>query len=90
MYVVESWKRAINRGENVGALMMDLSKAFDCMSNELLIGKRSASGFSNNAYDFILNYLSNHQQIVKIGHFFRSWIDFKRGVQQGSILGPQL
>ncbi len=29
--LVESWKRALDRGEHVGAIMMDLSKAFDCL-----------------------------------------------------------
>ncbi len=61
MHLVESWKRALDRGENVGATMMDLSKAFYCLSRELLITKLSAHGFSNNACDFILILLSNRQ-----------------------------
>ncbi len=49
----------VDRCENVGAIMMDLSKAFDCLSHELLIAKHSAYGFSNNSCNFIHNYLSN-------------------------------
>ncbi len=56
MHLVESWKRALDRGENVGAIMMDISKAVDYLSHEMLIAKRSSYGFSNNACDFILNY----------------------------------
>ncbi len=61
IYLLQSWKRALDRGENVGAIMMDLSKAFVCLSHELLIAKLSAYGFSNNACNFILNYFSDRQ-----------------------------
>ncbi len=79
MDLVESWKRALDRGENVGAIMMDLSKAFDCLSHKLLIAKRNANGFSINAGDIILNYLSNCQQRVKIGYVFSRWMDLTMG-----------
>ncbi len=69
MHLVGSWKRALDRGENVGAIMLDLSKAFDCLSHELLIAKLSAYGFINNACNFILNYMSNQQKRVKIVRF---------------------
>ncbi len=55
--------------------MVDRSKAFNSLSHELLIAKLSAYGFSNNAGIFILNYLSNRQQRVKIGHVLvTGWI----------------
>ncbi len=80
MYLVESWKKALDRSENVRAIMMDISKAVDCLSHELLIAKLNAYGFSNNACNFILNYLSNQQQRIKIGHVFSSWMDLTKGV----------
>ncbi len=67
MHLVDSWKRALDMDENDGAIMMDLLKDFNYLSHELLIAKLSAYGFSNNACNFILNYLSNQQQRVKIG-----------------------
>ncbi len=80
MHFVESWKRALDRGVNVGAIMMDLSKAFDCLYHELLIAKLSVYSFSNNAYKFFLNYLSNQQQRVKICQVFSSWMGLTKGV----------
>ncbi len=88
MHLVESWTRALDKDENVEAIMMDLSKAFDCISHELLIAKLSAYGFSNNACKFILNYLSNQQQRVKIDQVFSSWIDLTKGIPLGSIRAP--
>ncbi len=60
MVATQYWKRLLDRCENVETIMMkDISKAFACLSHELLIAKRCAFGFSNNACDFILNYMSN-------------------------------
>ncbi len=56
----------------------------------MLIAKRSAYCFSNNACDFVHNYLSTRQQKVTIGHLFSSWMYLAKGVHQGSILRPQL
>ena len=37
--MLEKWKNAVDRGKCVGALMTDLSNAFDCLSHKLLIAK---------------------------------------------------
>ena len=34
------------------------------------------------------NYLSGRQQLVKIGDIFSNWAGTRRGVPQGSVLGP--
>ena len=39
------------------AILMDLSKAFDCLNHELLIAKLSAYGFSRPALKLIYTYL---------------------------------
>ena len=35
----EKWKRSVDKCKMFGALMADLSKAFDCNDHELLIAK---------------------------------------------------
>ena len=44
--VLEKWKSSLDNGENIGAILMDLSKAFDCIRHDLLLAKLDAYGFS--------------------------------------------
>ena len=69
---------------------MDLSKAYDCISHELLIAKLECYGLDEQSLKLILNYLSHRKQKTKIGSSFSSWFDKYIGVPQGSILGPLL
>ena len=73
-----------------GALLTDLSKAFDCLDHELLIAKLHAYGFSLPALRLINDYLSNRNQQTRIGNSFSDWCEIILGVPQGSILGPLL
>ena len=69
---------------------MDLSKAYDCLPHDPLIGKLSAYGFEDSATSLISDYLSKRYQRVKIGSVSSSYLEILRGVPQGSILGPIL
>ena len=86
--MIEKWKKSVDNGGSFGALMTDLSKAFDCLSHELLIAKLDAYGFDNKSLKLIYNYLSNRKQRVKINESFSSWEEILYGVPQSSILGP--
>ena len=88
--LIEKWKKSVDNGGSFGALMTDLSKAFDCLSHELLIAKLDAYGFDNKSLKLIYNYLSNRKQRVKINESFSSWEEILYGVPQGSKLGPLL
>ena len=46
--MLEKWKKALNKGENVCTISMDLSKSFDSMNHDLLLGKLKEDGFSEN------------------------------------------
>ena len=72
-----------------GALLTDLSKAFDCLDHELFIAKLNAYDFNLPALRLINDYLSNRQRI-RIGNSFSDWFEVILGVPQGSILGPLL
>ena len=86
--MIESINNSLDKGGKAGALLTDLSKAFDCILHDLLIAKLHAYGFSIESLRLINNYLSNRKQRTKIDSQFSSWEDIIFGVPQGSILGP--
>ena len=81
---------AVDHKKVFGALLMDLSNAFDCLSHDLLIVKLNGYGFSMTALRLIQNYLSNRKQRTKINTEYSSWEEILFGVPKGSILGPLL
>ena len=88
--MLEKWRKALDKRDVAGALLTDLSKAFDCLNHELLIAKLEAYGFDRLSLDYIYSYLSNRKQRTKVNHSFSSWYDIKSGIPQGSIIGPLL
>jgi exonuclease III len=88
--LIDSWKKALDCNNFVGTVLMDLSKAFDCIPHGLLIAKMSAYGVSNNACEFMSSYLSDRYQRVKISNEKSLWTQLLKGIPQGSCLGPFL
>ena len=86
--MLEKWKGSVDEGKVFGALLTDLSKAFDCLDHELLIAKLNAYGFSLPALRLINDYLSNRRQRTRIGNSLSDWFEVILGVPQGSIVGP--
>ena len=72
----------------LGAILMDLSKAFDTINHEFLVAKRNAYGFSKEKIRLIFSYLNNRKQRVKINKTLSSWRELLYGVPYGSVLGP--
>ena len=87
---MKKWKKAVDTKKVFGALLTDLSKAFDCLPHDLIIAKLNAYGFSLPALNLIQNYLANRKQRTKINDSYSPWSDILFGVPQGSILGPLL
>ena len=88
--LLERWKLSLDQGGYGGAVLMDLSKAFDTLNHELLIAKLHAYGFSKQSLALLYSYLTNRWQRTKIENSFSTWSELLQGVPQGSILGPLL
>ena len=74
----------------VETVLMDLSKAYDCIPHDLLIAKLNAYGIDSVVLLLISDYLSRRKQRTKIGSSYSSWHNIIRGVPQGSLLGALL
>ena len=88
--LLQRWQSELDESGFVGTILMDLSKAYDCLPHDLIIAKFEAYGLSSDSLNLLLDYLTSRKQRVKIGSSHSVWTDIMRGVPQGSILGPLL
>ena len=88
--LVEEWGERLDNNYIVGAILMDLSKAFDCISHDLIIAKLAAYNIDDTALKFIFSYLKNRKQCVRINNTYGNFENIITGVPQGSIVGPLL
>ena len=88
--MLEKWMSAVDNKKTFVALLTNLSKAFHCLSQELLLVKLHAYEFSIPALRLGYSYLKNRKQRTKINSAYSSWEEILFGVPQGSILGPLL
>ena len=59
-------ERAVDNKKLFRLLLIDLSKAFHCLSHELQLAKQLAYGFSVAALTLLHSYLTNRKQRTKI------------------------
>ena len=89
--LLKDWRKALDNHEYIAAILMDLSKAFDCLSHLLLIAKLKAYGLSEEAVKLLDSYLNDRSKQIKLGPYATSsWEKLFKGVPQCSILGPLL
>ena len=86
--MIKNWKKQLDNGEKVGAIFMDLSKAFDTINHSLLLAKLKANGFSNQA--LLQSYICNRFQRSVTNGSYSSGNEVTTGVPQGSTLGQLL
>ena len=86
--MTEKWRKCFDKEGISGTILTDLSKAFDCSLQDLLIAKLAAYGFDYQSLRIMESFLSNRQRRTKINNAFSRYSEIIYGVPQGSILGP--
>ena len=90
LWLIEQWRDCLDNNKAVGGILMDLSKAFDCLPHDPLIAELEAYGIGRRSLLLLMPYLKDRRQSVKIKKIRSIFQLIKSGVPQGSILGPIL
>ena len=66
LQIIEDWKKTLDENKYIAAILMDLSKAFDCLLHDLILLKLEAYGLSEKYINLSNSYLSGRKQCVKV------------------------
>ena len=81
----------LGKGKYVGAVLVDLKKAFDTVDHKILLKKLFCCGFRDTSFAWFESYLSDRVQCTLLGDVCSDLMDESAyGVPQGSVLGPLL
>ena len=80
--------QAYHRKAYSACFFLDLRKAFDTVTHDLLIKKLEHYGFRGHCSEYLKSYYEGRQQYVHIDGYSSTTKMIRYGVPQGSILGP--
>ena len=81
----------MDKNNFVGAVLIDLKKAFDTVDHKILLKKLWCYGFQNQSFDWFESYLTDRQQLTLVNNIMSDLLhEDVYGVPQGSVLGPLL
>ena len=87
-HLTERWREAIERKLFVGILFVNLTKAFDTVSHNILLQKLNELGIRRDIRLWLKNYLTERRQFVRINGCDSDTHIVTHGVLQGSVLRP--
>ena len=90
IYIVDKIVNALERGNEVRAVFLDISKAFDRVWHKGLLAKLERLGITGSLLKWFRSYLLGRSQRVIVDGLNSEWREIQAGVPQGSVLGPLL
>lgn len=80
----------LNDRKKAAGLFMDLTKAFDTVNHQILLGKLETYGIRGTPLKLFTSYLANRSIVVRANNMESSQHTIGISVPQGSVLGPIL
>ena len=84
--LLKKWRERLDNSKTVGGILMDLSKAFDCVPNDIFLAKLAVCAIDNNLILYIHSYSLNRKQCVCINNMLSEFSKVISDVLQGSIV----
>lgn len=81
---------ALDRGNKLGIVVLDLRKAFDTMPHSTILQKMEMYGIRGTPKKLLQSYFTNRTQAVKLGQSKSDFKEINRGIAQGGIISPSL
>ena len=88
--LLEKWREKLRKSYVVRGVIMDISKAFDRVPNDLFFAKLAVYGVDESFLCYIYSYLLNGKKCVRVININSNFLNVTSGVPQGSIVGPIL
>ena len=89
-YLSNQWQMALEKEEDIHAVFLDLSKAYDRVSIPGLLYKLSSLDFTDSTMQWFTSFLTNREQRMRVDGCLSLPQAPKSGIPQGTVLGPIL
>ena len=81
--LLQTQQKELDQCGFLGTMLMNLSKAYNCFTHDLLIAKLETFGLDMANLSLLRNYVTSDKQRTKFGSCYSDWFEFIREILQG-------